>query len=558
MAEYLAPGVYIEETSFRSKSIEGVSTSTTAFVGPTRRGPASGTPELLTSVADFERIYGGSADLDFGSGKDGRNYLALAVQAYFENGGSRLYVSRAFKSAAMGDNGCSGASLDSGKITIAGRFPGAAGNGSVRITEQRSPVSGSAIANLPVGTVLATGVSTVVVLSATGWKDSADAAATAPTTGEVCTFTLTAVDADGNVQSFEGLGYHTAHPRFVGNVLPASPSRRLEQLQNQVSVTVDSTESWSALRTALLATSGVHALTNGDDGAQPDSTAYTAALAAFERVEDISIVAAPGHTEQDGAAAIRQAILTHVHKRGLYRIAVLDSAKGDTVSEVRDTRGGIDSDRAALYYPWVTIANPLARAGDARQPREINVPPSGFLCGIFARNDAENGVFKSPANEIVRGAIRFESDISFAENEVLNPLGVNCLRYFSGRGYRVWGARTTTSDPEWKYVSVRRYFNFLEASIERGTQWAVFEPNGEALWTNIRDTISSFLYNEWRSGALLGASPKEAFFVRCDRTTMTQNDLDNGRLVCLVGVAVVKPAEFVIFRIGQMTADARQ
>jgi len=155
-------------------------------------------------------------------------------------------------------------------------------------------------------------------------------------------------------------------------------------------------------------------------------------------------------------------------------------------------------------------------------------------------------VYKAPANEVVTGALRFELDVNFAQQEMLNPLGVNCLRYLSGRGLRVWGARLVSSDPEWKYVSDRRYFNYLEASIDRGTQWAVFEPNGERLWANIRQTISDFLYN----------TVEQAFFVRCDRSTMTQNDLDNGRLVCLIGVAIIKPAEFVIFRIGQKTADA--
>jgi phage tail sheath protein FI len=205
----------------------------------------------------------------------------------------------------------------------------------------------------------------------------------------------------------------------------------------------------------------------------------------------------------------------------------------------------------------VVVSNPLARAGDASVPRELALPPSGFVCGVYARNDVERGVHKAPANEVVRGALRFEREVNFAEQEVLNPLGVNCLRYLSGRGYRVWGARTVSSDPEWKYVNVRRYMNYLEASIDRGTQWAVFEPNGERLWANVRETVSAFLYNEWVNGALLGASAKEAFFVRCDRSTMTQNDLDNGRLICLVGIAVLKPAEFVIFRIGQKTADER-
>jgi uncharacterized protein len=224
---------------------------------------------------------------------------------------------------------------------------------------------------------------------------------------------------------------------------------------------------------------------------------------------------------------------------------------------VRAYRIQFDSRYAALYYPWIVVSNPLARPGRDDIPREITLPPSGFVCGIYARNDVHRGVYKAPANEVVRGALRFELDVNFDQQAMLNPLGVNCLRFFSGRGYRVWGARLASSDPEWKYVSDRRYFNYLEASIDRSTQWAVFEPNGERLWASVRQTISDFLYNEWRGGALLGATPAEAFFVRCDRSTMTQNDLDNGRLICLIGVAIVKPAEFVVFRIGQKTADAR-
>jgi phage tail sheath protein FI len=256
-------------------------------------------------------------------------------------------------------------------------------------------------------------------------------------------------------------------------------------------------------------------------------------------------------------AGIQQVLLTFVSRPRAYQIAVLDPPRGSSDNEVRGVRSRIDSSKAALYYPWVVVANPLYRPGDARQPAEISLPPSGFLCGIYGRNDSQRGVFKAPANEVVLGALRFERDINSAQQEVLNPLGINCLRFFPGRGYRVWGARTASSDPEFKYVNVRRYFNYLEASIDRSTQWAVFEPNSERLWGNIRDTLSSFLYNEWVSGALLGSSMQEAYFVRCDRSTMTQNDLDNGRLICLIGVAVVKPAEFVIFRIGQKTADAR-
>ena len=289
----------------------------------------------------------------------------------------------------------------------------------------------------------------------------------------------------------------------------------------------------------------------------PTSTEYALALGEIASLEDVSIVAAPGSSAYADAMAIALALIAHAAARRAYRIAVLDTPPAQTPGQIRTLRGQMDSIRAALYYPWVVVANPNARAGRDDIPREIAQPPSGFVCGIYARNDVERGVYKAPANEVVRSALRFEIDVNFGQQELLNPLGVNCLRLLSGRGYRVWGARLISSDPEWKYVSDRRYFNYLEASIDRGTQWAVFEPNGERLWANVRQAISDFLYNEWRSGALLGSTVEEAFFVRCDRSTMTQNDLDNGRLICLIGVAIIKPAEFVIFRIGQKTADAR-
>jgi uncharacterized protein len=311
-------------------------------------------------------------------------------------------------------------------------------------------------------------------------------------------------------------------------------------------------------------------LTGGNDGVQPivgteaatatNERGYELALAALARLEDISIVAAPGAAAYatNTNDAIMRSLITHAEGRRRYRIAVLDTAERLTPGEAREARARIDSRYAALYYPWVVIANPNARPGNDLVAKEISLPPSGFICGIYARNDIERGVHKAPANEVVRSALRFEREISFGEQEMLNPLGVNCLRYFAGRGYRVWGARTASSDPEWKYVNIRRYFNYLEASIDRSTQWAVFEPNGERLWANIRTTVEDFLYNEWVNGRLLGSTIEQAFFVRCDRSTMTQNDLDNGRLVCLIGVAALKPAEFVIFRIGQKTADARE
>jgi phage tail sheath protein FI len=299
-------------------------------------------------------------------------------------------------------------------------------------------------------------------------------------------------------------------------------------------------------------------LSGGTDGSHPSATQYIgdeddpkSGLYAFEDIEDISILAAPGSTHSAngelGEQVIRQ-LISHCEKMR-YRVAVLDSTNGDTLGEVQDVRGGIDSTRAAFYYPWVRVFDPVTES-------EILVPPSGSVAGIYARNDIDRGVHKSPANDVIRQALGFEFLINKAQQEVLNPIGINCLRFFEGRGFRVWGARTASSDPEWKYLNVRRYFAFLERSIERGTQWVVFENNGPVLWENVRTTIEDFLFNEWKENHLLGTTPEQAFFVRCDLTTMTQNDLDNGRLICLIGVAPLRPAEFVIFRIGQKTLDS--
>jgi len=551
VAEYLAPAVYVEEKSFRSKSIEGVSTSTAAFVGPCRRGPTTGAPELLTSIVDFERIYGGTGPLTLGS-TDHPNYIALAVRAYFDNGGRRLYVRRVASGGAQ-------AQVELTNVTIKARSAGQSGNGVAELTVQRRAVNGAdLVAALPPGTVVHFGgdPGTTAYRDSEGWKNAADDTAASPgTTVDVLTLSFRGVDADGFVHEEANMGLHEDHPRYFADVLAMTPASRAAQLSNIFGVELDS-PSIADIVASATATAGGSALTGGTDGNHPGATPYSNALSDLEGLDDISTVAAPGHTEYTDAAGIRTALITHVDKRGLYRVALLDATRGDTVSQVRSTRAGIDSKYAALYYPWVEVSNPDPNP-TASTPREILVPPSGAVAGIFARNDNDNGVWKSPANEVVNGALRFERPISFGEAEVLNPRGVNCLRTFPGRGHRVFGARTISSDPEWKYLSVRRYFNYLEASIERGTQWAVFESNGPDLWANVTETIDSFLYNEWRNGALLGATSREAYFVRCDRTTMTQADLDNGRMICLIGVAVVQPAEFVIFRIGQKTASAR-
>jgi hypothetical protein len=386
---------------------------------------------------------------------------------------------------------------------------------------------------------------------------------------QLLTLNLVIRDADGTELVLEQLGLDPAHPQWLGLVLREHPSRRSDALLNpcflQMGDAVPSATVAFNLRNKLFGsqTSNTIQLTGGNDGVEPvaDSTVPNAiavrdALELLQAIDDISIIAAPGHSTVADFITIQSALITHAEQMK-YRIAVLDTPASSSISEAREVRSRIDSKYAALYYPWVIISNPSARPGNDRIPKEIGLPPSGFVTGIYARTDIQRGVWKAPANEVVQGILRFESEINFRQQEVLNPEGVNCLRFFPGRSNRVWGARTSSSDPEWKYVNVRRYFIYLEKSIDRSTQWAVFEPNGEALWANIRETIASFLYTEWRNGALLGATPEETYFVRCDRSTMTQNDLDNGKLICLIGVAALKPAEFVIFRIGQKTADVR-
>jgi phage tail sheath protein FI len=305
-------------------------------------------------------------------------------------------------------------------------------------------------------------------------------------------------------------------------------------------------------------------LDGGHDGGHPDPDGYAgrgdelrkSGLTALEDLPDVSIVAAPGSTALYGEDPVRAAATVQVvgslirHCEHMaYRIAVVDSPPGQLPGEVLAFRGEFDSSHAALYHPWIETFDAVTR-------RPQPFPPSGYVCGVYARNDVSRGVHKAPANETIALAIGFEATINTRQQELLNPAGVNCLRRLDQRGRRVWGARTMSSDPEWKYVNLRRYFAYLEASIDRGTQWAVFEPNGPLLWDNVQRTVADFLLNEFANGRLLGTAPQEAFYVRCDRSTMTQNDLDNGRLVCEVGVSPLRPAEFVIFRIGQITLDA--
>ncbi|MDC0832590.1 phage tail protein [Leptolyngbya valderiana BDU 20041] len=288
-------------------------------------------------------------------------------------------------------------------------------------------------------------------------------------------------------------------------------------------------------------------------------TEIAGVLEQFEAIDEIAIVAAPGRTD----ASVRSAIVTHCKIRTGDRFAILDSDE-----TVEDGSGNLDlslldpsnnsnvlpdnSDYAAFYFPWIQVFDPVTKVQNPDSNGRIYVPPSGYMAGVYARVDTNRGVHKAPANETVFGALGLKYRLSRSQQGGLNPQGVNCIRDLNGN-IRIWGARTIGGDSngEWKYINVRRLFLFLRESIDEGTQFAVFEPNDPNLWAKITRNVSAFLTNVWRDGALFGNSPQEAFYVKCDAETNPPEVRDAGQVITEIGVAVVKPAEFVIFRISQ-------
>jgi phage tail sheath protein FI len=614
MPEYLSPGVYVEEVSFRAKSIEGVPTSTTGFAGLTRYGPvwtASGPttsePRLVTSFTEFERVYGGLEPIGIGGGRV--NYMAHAARAFFLNGGKRLYVSRVYAPDPNDANGGVARLLvpisGPNSATWTARWPGKMGEVWVGVKVRRSkniafvspqfgnrvqvnrakagsiveihaggPPSPAPKVDDPPANVALLAEVRVLPSGEQQFFDNAGAPRTPAAGDDVYLLDLeVTVQVGLERQDVYGeLGAGRDHPRWIGKVLG-----RDHPEDEDAAVWLDYQPSAVSPANLLFAltTTPNRFLSGGTDGvlpsadgragfggaeADPDVASMKATgLAALGEIDDVAIVALPDAGDlggEDVSFTVHQLLVAHCTNLR-YRIGIVDGVRDSSLNAIRRYRGRFDTKYAAMYYPWIEILDPLQRPAAGAQPDRILLPPSGFVAGIYARSDIERGVHKAPANEVVLGLTKFEVNINKGRNDVLNPDGINALRFFEGRGNRVWGARTMSSDPEWRYVNVRRLFIYLEHSIDKATQWAVFEPNNERLWANIRRTVEDFLLVTWQSGALMGEKPEQAFFVRADRTTMTQNDLDNGRLIVLIGVAPTYPAEFVIFRIGQWTADAK-
>jgi phage tail sheath protein FI len=373
------------------------------------------------------------------------------------------------------------------------------------------------------------------------------------TTVHSCEFDISATWA-GVTEQFRSLSMDDNIPCYYGTVINNGSSL--------LAMTAGATGDHTSDNPVILpsAPDGLNlSLINGSDGTTaPTSADYQGSdngpgqrtgIQALADIEDISIVAVPGITNQD----VQNALITHCETLK-YRFAILDPAPhtdgtAPTLDDIKSQRGQYDTKYAAIYYPRISVYDDVSNS-------YIIVPPSGHIAGIYARVDDSRGVWKAPANEVISGIDAIEIKISKGDQDILNPEPNNicCLRDFEtqDRGLRVYGARCITSLSEWKYINVRRLFIFLERSLVEGTQWAVFEPNDQRLWNRLIQSVSAFLTTVWREGGLMGSKPEEAFFVKCgEPDTMSRDDIDNGRLIMLVGVAPVYPAEFVIIRIGQ-------
>jgi phage tail sheath protein FI len=520
-ASYLTPGVYIEELPSGSMPIQGVSTSVAAFVGFTQTyhhdqgspdDPEGVKPQLVTSWPQYERLFGGFAE---------GALLPYAVRGFFENGGGSCYIVRA--SAGGPTQPAQLQLLAGGKSEVPSLKVVAVNDNEARYEiEIAQPVPGTPAEE---GTAPASEFTLRVyrdgqqVEEATGINFTKPVRTIEKTINDQLTEVRVQLPAAAGVPAAERL-----------------PAPGRYALLQPVPETADP---------AIL------------QGSESERTGYEGLAVA----DNVTIVAIPDlvtvATRPDKSfdtqsfLAFQGQLVDWCAASGK-RMALLDPPPGMSATNAVEWRQRLakDSPYAAAYYPNVVVPNraPGANSGE----RFITVPPSGHIAGVWARTDATRGVWKAPANEEIRGITGLENPITDGEQAELNPIGVNCLRSFGANGMRVWGARTLSlTDPSWRYINVRRLFNFIEESIRQGTQWAVFEPNDRSLWQRVKRNITAFLRGLWMQGALVGATAEQAFYVLCDETNNPPSSVDEGKLVVEVGLCPSKPAEFVIFRIAQ-------
>ncbi|MCM1100740.1 MAG: phage tail sheath family protein [Clostridium sp.] len=594
MAEYLSPGVYVEEFDAGVKAMEGVGTGTAGFVGLAQKGPVRGMPVLITGMADYKRRFGGYlSERTYGN----MRFLSYAVEQFFNNGGSSCYVMRV---CAGGDEKNAAQKAKSFMTDSSGERME-----DCHIIEAEAADPGEWGNSLHVDLTAVFKNRLQVTVTAEGKLQIADGDASAYREGDLicvrviktdkqqdddsqnkCFYTRIKAVEDKLIEPEDALsldektsyfmyltewnaavGDDTAAEQYESVSLNPARSNYAEHMLEKsqlITMGVNAEEVKADVLTKLLGdaeepvislsfeggTDGVISekaeeragMYLGDDGSPDQRTG----LMAFKTVSDVSIMAIPGITDE----SVQSALVSHCESMG-NRFAVLDMpADLKDVGELQEFRENVDSSYAAMYHPWLQCYDPLDN-------RNVYLPPSGSVAGIYGRTDAARGVHKAPANEIVRNCTGLSVKYNDAEQAKLNPKGINLIRRLPGQGIRVWGARTCSSDGNWKYVNVRRLFIFIEESIRVNTNWAVFEPNDEILWSRVEGTIRVFLTTQWRNGALAGSTAEEAFFINIGKSTMTEDDILNGRLICVIGVAPVRPAEFVVFRITQKMESAQ-
>jgi uncharacterized protein len=523
MPTYTAPGVYVEEVPSSQKVLSAAPTAVAAFVGFTATFPTDDAndphglaPRLVTSWSQFESLYGGFAE---------GCVLPLSVYGYFANGGSIAYVCRVPNTEPAG-----------------------------RPARLALPAADRAL-GLPVAVESLEADANIAVQVFT--DDAGDSDADGP-----ATFSIDVLEGGAVVESFSGLDFGPGDSNVATKVNATS---------TKIKVELDLDDGVDLAAQLELVKPGVYALEKATPVPVPVTGAKFAGSESARRgingltvAEDVTMVIVPdlvtAATKDDGTVdlnlwkAVQTALISHCEQNG-NRMAVLDAPPGMSPQQIKEWRSDVamyDSAYAALYYPWIKVDNPIGVNGD----REMVIPPSGHIAGVWARTDETRGVWKAPANDTMRGVLDIERNVTQNEQSLLNPIGINCIRPFGTRGIRIWGARTLASDTDWTYINVRRLFNMVESTILTGTQWAVFEPNDQTLWEGVKRTLTGFLRGLWSAGALFGASAEEAFYVKCDAETNPPESIDAGLLVVEVGIAPVKPAEFVVFRISQKKQSA--
>lgn len=552
MPEYLSPGVYVEEVDRGPKPIEGVGTAMAAFVGFTEKAEMAreidnelivedllNRPQLVTNWTQYLERFGGFVP--------GVN-MPQSVYGYFTNGGSRCYVVsvRTFPKAETTLMNSQGKPA----LTVRARQAGAEGmKMRVRIGNLALPAPAAGKKAAPAAPAAGT---------ETEGTASAPAAET-PDAGGDYSFSIfvekeAAAGGWKNIETVDGLKMQTAvvdgkkqtvlayknnkPPKFIELVVMESNSIEKSMPREQ--------EQPLSIDKRLMETPQANDF-RGD-------VSERKGVEGLEVLDDVTMLVVPDlmttmpgeKLNLDMVKAVQTMMIAHCERMG-DRVAILDAPPDITPQEVKRWRmdiAGFDSSYAAMYYPWIKVMDPATDT-------VVKMPASGHIAGLWARNDNTRGVHKAPANEVLAGVIGLAYQTTKGEQDTLNPIGVNCVRSFPGRGIRVWGARTLSSDPAWRYINVRRLFNYVEKSIENGTQWVVFEPNNRKLWARVNRDVSSFLRTVWRDDALFGSSPAEAFYVKVDDELNPPESRDMGRLVVEIGMAPVKPAEFVIFRISQ-------